>query len=185
MTPNRANDRRSAEPRGRCLADEAGNAMVEFALAAPILITLLLNLFDFSVLIWAKMETDSSAQMGAQAAFKTCANGPMPAMTTGNCSNLSTAVTTAVQSSALGTGVTLASGYPAENYYCVSGTSLQSVGTYSSPPSPFDCSAAGNAAVIPGDYIVVQVNYTYAPTFSGLSLASSQTLSARAVQRLD
>ncbi len=152
--------------------------MVEFALAAPILVVLLLNLVDFSVLIWATMQTDNSAQMGAQAAFKTCATGPLPAMTTGNCSTLTTAITTAMQSTALGSGVTLASGYPAENYYCTSGTSLQSVGTYSSPPSPFDCSAAGNAS------IVVKVNYSYTPTFSGLSLASSQTLSATAVQRL-
>src|SRR6266566_4716233 len=157
-------DRRPAGPRGRCLAEESGNAMIEFALAAPILVVLLLNLVDFSVLIWATMQTDNSAQMGAQAAFKTCATGPLPAMTTGNCSTLTTAITTAMQSTALGSGITLASGYPAENYYCTSGTTLQSVGTYSLPPSPFDCSAAGNAAVMPGDYIVVKVNYSYTPT---------------------
>jgi hypothetical protein len=156
--------------------------MIEFALAAPILVTLLLNLFDFSELIWATMQTDYSAQIGAQAALKNCAGGTLPAKT--NCASLDSAVTTAIQSTSLGSSVSLATGYPGESYYCVSGTSLQSLGGYSSPPSPFDCSAAGNAGVAPGDYIAVNVNYSYTPTFSGLSLASSQTLTGSAMQRL-
>ena len=84
----------------------------------------------------------------------------------------------------LGTGVTVASGYPSETFYCTSGTTLQSVGT--SPPSPYNCSGAtpSDAAATPGDYIVVQVNYSYTPTFRGLSLASAQTLTATALQRL-
>jgi Flp pilus assembly protein TadG len=165
------------------LASEAGNALIEFAFVAPILVTLLLNLFDFSALIWARMETDYSAQMGAQAAFKSCAGGTMPAMT--NCAGITTAVTTAAQSTSLGSNVSLASGYPTEDYYCTTGSNtLQSVGTYSSPPSPFDCSSAGSPGVTPGDYIVVQVTYSYTPTFSGLSLASSQTLTSTSLQRL-
>jgi hypothetical protein len=165
------------------LAGRAGTAIIEFALAAPILVIVLLNLFDFSVLIWSTMQTDYSAQMGAQAAFKTCNGGNPPALT--NCTGLSTAVTTAAQSTSLGTNVTVASGYPAEEFYCVSGTTLQSIGT--SPPSPYDCSTATppNASATPGDYIVVQVNYSYTPTFSGLSLASAHTLTATAMQRVN
>jgi len=168
--------------RARFLADSAGTAILEFALAAPILVVLLLNLFDFSVLIWSSMQTENSAQMGAQAAFKTCAGGAIPELT--NCAGLSAAVTTAAQSTSLGTGVTVASGYPGETFYCTSGSTLQSVGT--SPPSPYDCSGAtpSDAAATPGDYIVVQVNYSYTPTFPGLSLASAQTLTAKALQRL-
>jgi hypothetical protein len=165
------------------LASEAGNALIEFAFVAPILVTLLINLFDFSALIWARMETDYSAQVGAQAAFKSCAGGTMPAMT--NCSGLNATVTTAVQSTSLGSNVSLASGYPTENYYCTTASNtLQSVGTYSSPPSPFDCSTTGNPGVTPGDYIVVQVTYSYAPTFAGLSLASSQNLTGTSLERL-
>jgi Flp pilus assembly protein TadG len=179
----KADVRRPARPPIRWLANDGGTAMVEFALAAPILVLLLLNLFDFSVLIWSRMQTDYSAQMGAQAAFKLCGGGSPPALT--NCSGLSTAVTTAVQSTSLGTGVTLASGYPGEDFYCLSGTTLQSIGT--SPPSPYNCSTAtpSDAAATPGDYIVVQVSYSYAPTFSGLSLASAQTMTATAMQRVD
>jgi Flp pilus assembly protein TadG len=179
----KADVRRSARPLIRWLANDDGTAMVEFALAAPILVLLLLNLFDFSVLIWSTMQTDYSAQMGAQAAFKLCGGGNPPALT--NCTGLGTAVTTAAQSTSLGTGVTLASGFPGEEFYCVSGTTLQSIGT--SPPSPYNCSTANpsNAAATPGDYIVVKVNYSYTPTFSGLSLASAHTLTATALQRVD
>ena len=106
----------------------------------------------------------------------------MPAIS--NCGGLNAAVTTAIHGTSLGTGVSLAAGNPTETYYCVSGTTLQSVGTYSSPPSPFDCSAAGNSSVAPGDYISVQVTYSYTPAFAGLSLASSQTLTSTALERL-
>jgi Flp pilus assembly protein TadG len=183
MTPNKTDGGAAAGMRVRCLADKTGTAMIEFALAAPILVILLLNLFDFSVLIWSTMQTDYSAQMGAQAAFKLCGGGSPPALT--NCSGLTAAVTTAVQSTSLGTGVTLASGYPAEDFYCVSGTTLDSIGT--SPPSPYNCSTAtpSDPAATPGDYIVVQVSYSYSPTFSGLSLASAQTMTATAMQRVD
>jgi Flp pilus assembly protein TadG len=160
-----------------------GNVIIEFALIAPILLVLIMNILDFSLLIWARMQVDYSAQMGAQAAYRTCSTGTLPATT--NCASLTTAVTTAVQATSLGTGVSLASGYPSETYYCVSGTALQSVGTYSSPPSPFDCSAAGSASTKPGDYIEVDVTYDYAPTFSSLTLASARTLTAKAIQRLN
>jgi Flp pilus assembly protein TadG len=176
-----AHNRRVGIP-GRWLANNAGNALIEFALVAPILVTLLLNLYDFSVLLWATMQTDYAAQMGAQAAVKTCAGGTLPAIS--NCAGLNAAVTTAIQGTSLGNGVSLASGYPTETYYCVSGTTLQSVGAYSSPPSPFDCTATGNSAVIPGDYVTVQVNYSYTPAFAGLSLASSQKLTSTALERL-
>jgi Flp pilus assembly protein TadG len=177
------NHRRGCVAGGR-LIDNAGNALIEFAIVAPILVLLLLNLFDFSSLIWSRMQTDYAAQMGAQAALKTCAGGALPAMTSGNCSGLNAAIASAIHGTSLGSGVSLASGYPTETYYCVSGTALQSVGTYSAPPNPFDCSAAGNSAVAPGDYVAVQVSYSYNPAFTGLSLATSQTLTSTALERL-
>jgi Flp pilus assembly protein TadG len=160
-----------------------GNVIIEFAFVAPILVVLIVNILDFSRLIWARMEVDYSAQMGAQAAYKTCSTGTLPAKT--NCASLNTVITSAIQATSLGAGVTLSSGYPTETYYCVSGTSLQSVGGYSAPPSPFDCSAAGNASVKPGDYIEIDVTYSYAPAFAGLSLASAQNLTGKSVERLN
>jgi Flp pilus assembly protein TadG len=162
-----------------------GNVIIEFAFVAPILVVLIMNILDFSLLIWAHMEVDYSAQMGGQAAYKTCSTSTatLPAKT--NCTGLSTAVTTAIHATSLGTGVSLSSGYPSETYYCVSGTTLQSVGSYSSRPSPFNCSAAGDASATPGDYIEVDVTYDFSPTFSGLSLASAQTLTGKSMQRLN
>src|SRR5215471_18426862 len=101
MTPDRNLDSAALRPKVSCLGDRVGTAIIEFALAAPILVLLLLNLFDFSVLIWSTMQTDYSAQMGAQAAFKLCAGGSPPALT--NCTGLDSSVTTAAQSTSLGT----------------------------------------------------------------------------------
>lgn len=174
------------QPRLRVFAANVdANIAIEFALLAPILIILLMNIMDFSRLIWARMEVDNAARMGAQAAFKSCSTGTLPATT--NCSTLDTVVTTAIQSTSLGTAVSLPSGFPTqnyssghppENYYCVSGTSLTWVGTYSSTPST--CSS-GNS---PGDYIEVDVTYSYSPIFSGVTLASAQTLTGKAMERL-
>jgi Flp pilus assembly protein TadG len=157
-----------------------GNVIIEFAFIAPIFIVLIVNILDFSSLIWDQMEVDYSAQMGAQAAHKTCSTGTLPAAS--NCTNLNIKVTSAIQSTSLGTGVTLATGSPSEIYYCVSGTTLQSVATYPSSP-PADCSAYGSASA-PGDYIKVDVTYSYSPTLNGLSLASAQTLTGTATERL-
>jgi Flp pilus assembly protein TadG len=159
-----------------------GNVIIEFALVAPILVVLIINILDFSMLIWARMQVDYSAQMGAQAAYKTCSTGTLPAKNSTNCPNLNTAVMTAAQSTSLGTAVGLATGSPSEIYYCVSGTTLQSVATYPSSP-PADCSAYGSAS-LPGDYIEVDVTYSYSPAFAGLSLASAQTLTGKSVERL-
>ena len=170
-----------------CLAQMArsdnGSVAIEFAFVASILVVLIMNVLDFSRLIWAHMEVDYAAQMGAQAAYKTCSTGTPPATT--NCSDLSNKVTTAIQSTSLGTAVTLASGSPSETYYCVSGATLQSVGAYSAPPIPFNCSAAGSSSTAPGDYIGVSVTYTYTPTFAGLTLAMAQTFTGSSVGRLN
>jgi Flp pilus assembly protein TadG len=163
------------------MTNHDGNVMIEFAFVAPILVVLIVNILDFSRLIWARMEVDFSAKMGTQAAYKTCSTGTPPAKN--NCGSLNAAVTSAIQSTSLGTGVTLTSGYPTETYYCVSGTTLQSVAAYPSTP-PANCSAYGGATVAPGDYIEVDVTYSFAPTFAGLSLASAQTLTGKSVERL-
>ena len=92
--------KRAALPRRA--SNDDGNVLLEFAFVAPVLIVLIINILDFSRLIWAQMEVEYSAQMGAQAAYKSCSTGTLPAKT--NCASLSTAVTTAVQSTSLGSG---------------------------------------------------------------------------------
>ena len=116
-----------------------------------------------------------AAQVGAQTAWKTCnTTNLLPA--TQNCTtsngaaaNLNAAVTTAIQSTSLGTRATLASGYPAEGYYCVNSSgALESVRSLSSEPA--NCSAAGNANTSPSDYVQIAVTAAYSPIFPGFSV---------------
>jgi Flp pilus assembly protein TadG len=159
-----------------------GAAAIEFALFGTIFVVLLLNTVDFAFLIWSQMEVDYAAESGVQAAYNTCSSGTLPATT--NCGTMNSVITTAAQSTSLGTSVTLASGYPAEGYYCTNGNTLQSVGNYNAKPNPYNCAAAGDASATPGDYVTVNVNYSFRPLFSGLSFVPNKTLAATGVQRL-
>ena len=149
--------------------DSRGVAGIEFAACASVLVIGLLNAVDVGYYIYKRMQVEIAAQVGAQAAWKTCYDQKSMLPATQNCSGLNKAITTAIQSTTLRTAVTLASGYPTEGYYCVTASNtLQSVGTLFSKPA--DCSAAGNSALSPGDYIQVKVTYTYVPLFKGITV---------------
>lgn len=155
--------------------DTRGTAAIEFAGVATLLVVGLLNAVDFGYYMYERMEVENAAQVGAQAAWKTCDRISMlPA--TQNCAGLNAAITAAIQATSLGTSVQLASGYPTEGYYCVNASSqLQSVGSLSSKPA--DCSAVGSSTTSPGDYIQVQVTFAYAPLF-GISVMSAWGISS-------
>ena len=171
--------------------DARGTAAIEFALTGLMLALGLMNAVDVGLYAYRRMEVENSAEAGAQAAWKTCSNqsSMLPATklnaSTGlpNCPGpnvtptLNAAITSAIQSTSLGTAVSLASGYPAEGYYCVNLSNvLQSVGSLSSKPA--NCAAAGNAATAPGDFIQVQVTYAYQPLFSGLTVMNALGISS-------
>jgi len=151
--------------------DSRGTAAIEFAIAAMFLVVGLLNAVDLGFYQYRRMEVENAAQVGAQAAWKTCYDQSTMLPATQNCSGLNTAITTAIRSTSLGTAVSLASGYPTEGYYCVnSSNALQSVGSLSSKPT--NCSEAGNPDASPGDYIQVGVTFSYAPLFPGVTVMS-------------
>jgi Flp pilus assembly protein TadG len=154
-----------------------GVAAVEFAMASLVLVVGVLNAVDLGYYAYQRMEVENAAQVGAQAAWNTCYDTSAMLPATQNCSGLTAAITTAIQSTSLGTTVTLASGYPAEGYYCASSSgALQSVGNLSNRPS--DCSAAGNANASPGDYVQVQVTHPYSPLFPGISVMGAWGISS-------
>src|SRR5215471_14129081 len=97
--------------------DRRGAAAIEFAMCAGFLSVAVLNAADVSIYLYQRMEVENATEMGAQAAWKTCPMTQLPA--TVNCAGLNSAVTQAVQSTSLGTHVTLQSGSPSEGYYCV------------------------------------------------------------------
>src|SRR5205807_7003870 len=162
--------------KGRALRGETrATAAIEFAGAASLLSVGLLNAVDVGYYMYQRMQVENAAQVGAQAAWKTCTQSMLPA--TQNCAGLNTAIAAAVHSTSLGTAVGLAAGYPAEGYYCANASNaLQSVGSLSNRPT--DCSAAGNANASPGDYLQVRVSYSYAPLFPGITVMSAIGISS-------
>src|SRR6516162_8330376 len=157
--------------------DERGVAAVEFSIAAMIMIVGILNAADVGLYEYRRMQVENSAQVGAQAAWKTCYDTSSMLPATVNCPGLNNASAAAIQSTSLGTAVSLASGYPQEGYYCVNSSgALQSVGDLSNKPA--NCSDAGNSSATPGDYIQVGVSYPYAPLFSKLTVMGAWGISS-------
>ena len=156
-------------------ADARGVAGIEFAITGLLLVIGLLNAVDVGYYAYRRMEVENAAEVGAQAAWNTCNNlqtTMLPA--TQNCPGLNPAITTAIHSTSLGTAVSLASGYPAEGYYCVNASNaLQYQGSVSSPPTT--CSSG----VAPGDYLQVGVSCPYQSLFPGsISVMSASGISS-------
>lgn len=159
-----------------------GATAIEFALFAPILLAILANVVDIGRLITTQMTVQNAAEMGVQRALKNCMGQTSPV--TVNCSNLAADITTAVQSTWLGTGITLSAG-PTSMFYCMSGTSLQSVGGPDSPPSPDNCSAVGNATARPGEYVELIAQTTFTKLFPFSFVPSPKVTSAKAMMRVN
>ena len=148
--------------------DSRGLAAIEFALIAGFLCVAVLNVSDIAVFLFDKLQVNNATQMGVQAAWASCDLNHLPVSS--RCPAMANAVTAAVQSTSLGTSITLQSGSPSEGYYCVNSSgALQYVSDVSAKPN--NCSAAGSAGTVPADYVKVQTTYTYQPIFPGLSLA--------------
>jgi hypothetical protein len=141
-----------------------GVSAVEFALVAPLLAFLAVNVFDMAIYFYTAMQVANAAEMVAQAAWEACdPNAELPA--TVRCPGLNSAVQASVRSSTLGGQVRLVSGYPQESYYCLVGGELRKL-TVPLEPKPDNCAALGAANVKPADYIEVRVSYDYTPILS-------------------
>ena len=151
-------------------ADQRGVAAIEFGFFSVLLFASLANVTDVSIYIYQRMQVENATEVAAQAALKYCGSvNSLPATT--NCANLLTAVQTAMQSTSLGTAVTLQTSPPSEGYYCINNSgALQRVSDVTSKPA--DCSAAGMPALQPGDYITIATTFTYTPIFARLSVAA-------------
>ena len=151
------------------LHDTRGVAAVEFAIVAVFLMTSILNAADVGGYVYQAMEVENAAQVAVQTALQGCTAAQVPVTT--NCPNFASKIATAIASTSLATGITLKSGSPAEAYYCVDGSNtLVKVGTLGSKPA--NCSAVGAATVVPGDYVVITVTYTYVPIMAGASVVA-------------
>src|SRR6186713_2460973 len=99
--------------------DERGASALEFAIFAGILAFGLLNTADISIYIYKRMQVENATEMAAQAAFKTCDPSKRYLPATLSCPGLTTAITQAAQSTALGAEVSIATGSPTEGFYCL------------------------------------------------------------------
>src|SRR5690349_17236564 len=152
-------------------SDQRGASALEFAIFAGILAFGLLNTADISIYIYKRMQVENATEMAAQAAWKACdpSKGYLPA--TLSCPNLTTTITQAAQSTALGTQVTIVTGSPQEGFYCLNDAgALQLIANASLNP-PADCSSTGLPGQQPGDYIKVTTSFSYAPMFPGVTVA--------------
>jgi Flp pilus assembly protein TadG len=165
-------------------ADQRGVAAVEFGLFSILLFASFANVTDVSIYIYQRMQVETATEVAAQQALKTCGSGnTLPAMK--NCPNLLTVVQTAVQSTSLGTAITLQNDSPSEGYYCVNtSNALQFVSGVDSRPA--DCTAAGTPSLQPGDYLTIATTFTYQPIFAKLSVAAAfpSSITRTAMMRL-
>ncbi|MFC4172918.1 TadE/TadG family type IV pilus assembly protein [Microvirga sp. GCM10011540] len=147
--------------------DCRGVAGIEFALVAGTLSVLMLNVVEIGRYAYIRMQVENAAQVGAQAAWRACDQTRLPA--TINCPNLNAAVLASIGSTSLGDSIKLQNP-PSEGYYCVTNADvLQRVADVTNRPA--DCSAVGEAGAQPGNYIKIDVTYSYKPWFLDLTVA--------------
>ena len=151
--------------------DERGTAALELAAVGGVFILGAMSAADVGRYAFQKAEVNAAAQAGAEAALVACDLAHTPA--TQNCSGLNNAVSTAIQSTQLGSNVAL-DGAIGEAYYCLdTSATLQLAGSVDAKPS--DCSGISNpaAGATPTLYLQVHVAYGFQPLFPGLTLAQS------------
>jgi len=154
---------------GAYLKGRSGAAAAEFALILSLLVLPLLNAFDIGVYVYQRMQLDNAAQVAVQAAWAQCAPaGKVPATVNNYCPGLSAAMTTAVATTPLGSGVTL--GAPSEQYCCPGAGTITCQGSVATT-TPTNCSS-GQA---PGDYIFITASYSYSALYPSVSVASRLT----------
>ena len=141
------------------LRSDRGVSAVEFALAAPLLATILTVLVDFGMGFYQKMQVEDAAQAGAQYA-----------LLYGWDSN---AIQNAVTNATPLTGLT-ATPVPTQTCGCASGTSVTAAVCGS-------LCANGQSA---GTYVTVNAQATYTPLISYPVMGSTVTLSAQSMVRI-
>ena len=150
-------------------ADARGVAAVEMSLITGIFAVALFNAVEVGRYAYIVMEAEQATQAGARAAYVACDSQHVPA--TQNCPGLDSAVAAAIHGTSLGTQVSL-NGAVSEGYYCLnSANALVLAGDLSSKPA--DCSAQGQSSLSPVLYLQVHTTYTYAPIFTGFTIAQT------------
>ena len=136
-----------------------GTSAVEFAIALPFLVGILIPMVDLGMGLYTQMQVETAAQAGAEYAL----------LHGWASDQISSAVTNATSLS----GVS-ASPAPTESYGCPNGTTIVSASQGST------CTNGQTA----GTYVTVNAQVTYTPLMSYAAIGSSFTLSSTSVVRI-
>lgn len=159
--------------RRRFVRDCSGAAASEFALVLPLLAVIFLNVADFGIYLYSKMQVDLAAQEAVGAARVLCDESTvdkgLPA--TLNCTDLTTTMEAAAETTSLGSNVTLSG--TNEAWYCSDDTGTLDEVAAANGTAPADCSGtlAGSTAA-PGIYISTTASMPFTPVFPGVSIAA-------------
>jgi Flp pilus assembly protein TadG len=149
----------------------SGTASIEFGVMAGTLVLVMLNGVEVARYYFAKTELANAVHMAAQAVWDECeTTAQLP--TSSNCSGRNTRMNNGLHSSSLGNAVTLTSGYPTEQWYCVNnGTGAL---TAAGSTKPANCSSFGGlSSEQAGYYLTVRGQYTYTPLFATITVGSA------------
>jgi Flp pilus assembly protein TadG len=141
------------------VGSERGNSAIEFALAAPMLVGLLVPVADLGMAFSQQMQVQQAAQAGAQYAL----------LHGYNSSAITNAVTAATNLSSVS-----AAPAPSQSWGCPTGTTIAAAASGST------C-ANGESA---GSYVFVNAQSAYSPVLPYSVLGSSVTLTAQAAVRV-
>jgi Flp pilus assembly protein TadG len=147
-------------------SERSGSAAIELAVIGSILAVAAMNAAEVGRYAVYSNAVGSATQAGAEAALVACDTAHTPATT--NCPNLTTAVTTAIQGTALGTQVSL-SGPITEGFYCLNGSN-QLVYMADVSNQPADCSSVGQPTLRSVLYLQVSTTYAYQAMFPQLTM---------------
>jgi hypothetical protein len=176
----------------RWLSSTRGAAAYEFALWLGVLTPLILNAVDLGYYSFQAVQVRQAAQAGAQTALVLCAGANSTPPVSANCANFSSRVSTAIQSTSLGSNVTWATS--SEGWYCVDTTSsltLQGtaetitagVASGSMASTAPTCANTNSAS----DYVLISTSFTFHPLFNRVTVASllSSTITYTAPVRVN
>jgi Flp pilus assembly protein TadG len=147
---------------GSLIRARGGTSVVEFALAAPVLLGLLVPLADLGIAYSRQLQVEQAAQAGAQYAIFHPWN-----------SNSATAISAAVTASGSLPGLTAAPP-PTQLCGCPSGSALLS----------YVCNTTCPNGETAGYYVVVNARVAYRPPLPYSVLGRSLTLSAQSTVRV-
>src|SRR5439155_25522439 len=136
-----------------------GTSAVEFGLAAPILLGLLVPLADLGIAFSEQLQVEQAAQAGAQYAA-------LHAWNSNSVSSITTAVTSASPLSGLS-----ATPAPSQSCGCPTGSTISSA----------TCGSTCSNGETAGYYVTVNAQATYVPQLPYSVLGSSVTLSAQSI----